>query len=90
MLGVTVLRFVVIAFIIYIAVRLIKGLTVSGKHSSQPGPLPSIKEDLVEDPQCRTYIPQSSAYKKVVSGRTLYFCGKKCFDTYTSQKNDQE
>lgn len=41
-------------------------------------------EDLVEDPYCHTYVPTSNAYKINVSGKTLYFCSKRCFEEFTA------
>lgn len=42
-------------------------------------------EDLVEDPLCHTYIPESLAYPVIIDGRKLYFCSKKCADQYQSR-----
>jgi len=36
-------------------------------------------EELVEDPQCHTYVPVSEAYRVSVDGKTLYFCSKECY-----------
>ncbi|MEC7641753.1 MAG: hypothetical protein VYC17_06315 [Nitrospinota bacterium] len=34
--------------------------------------------EMVQDPNCETYIPKSEAVVKTLSGETLYFCGEKC------------
>lgn len=39
-------------------------------------------EDLVEDPQCHTYVPVSEAYRVRVDGKTLYFCSKECYKKF--------
>jgi uncharacterized protein len=36
-------------------------------------------EDLVEDPNCHTYVPLSEAFRVDVDGKTLYFCSKECY-----------
>ncbi len=43
-------------------------------------------KDMVKDPNCETYIPQSEAIPKTVQGTDYFFCSKKCADEY-SQKN---
>jgi YHS domain-containing protein len=39
-------------------------------------------EDLVEDPQCHTYVPVTEAFKADVDGKTLYFCSKECYKKF--------
>jgi len=55
-----------------------------------PGPakknLPAAGEDLVEDPLCHTYVPMSNAYRASIEGKTLYFCSRKCLETYTEEQ----
>ncbi|MFQ5673031.1 MAG: hypothetical protein ACE5G9_08045 [Nitrospinales bacterium] len=34
--------------------------------------------EMVQDPNCETYIPKSEAVVRTVSGKTHYFCGEKC------------
>ncbi len=43
-------------------------------------------EDLVQDPFCRTYVPKSQAYIKMIDGRQQYFCGSECYEKYLSEK----
>jgi hypothetical protein len=50
-------------------------LRVSGKRASDP-----IGEEMVLDPQCRSYIPKSDAVAQ--SGR--YFCSRECARQYLS------
>jgi len=39
-------------------------------------------EELVQDPNCQTYIPKRSAVKKKIAGNVLYFCNQKCLKNY--------
>jgi len=39
-------------------------------------------EELVQDPNCQTYIPKASAVKKRISGKVLYFCSQECKKRY--------
>jgi YHS domain-containing protein len=45
------------------------------KRESEP-------EELVQDPNCQTYIPKRSAVKKKIAGNVLYFCKKECLKNY--------
>ena len=36
-------------------------------------------EDLVEDPNCHTYVPVSEAFRVQMGGKTLYFCSEECY-----------
>lgn len=39
-------------------------------------------ENMVKDPVCNLYIPESEAVKKVIGGKTVYFCSNKCADKF--------
>lgn len=42
-------------------------------------------EDLVEDPYCHTYVPQSQAHKASIDGQDVYFCSEKCLEKFMSE-----
>lgn len=44
---------------------------------------------MVEDPQCGTFIPLSSAVKAVIAGKQYYFCSKKCLKEFKKNSNRQ-
>lgn len=73
---------VVLIFLLYRAGRWLVSYLNQNKIPS-PGKIPPIaREDLVEDPNCKTYIPLTSAIKDVIDGQTCYFCGRQCRDEY--------
>ena len=82
-----VLVFLILIFLLY---RIIKSMRQNklarGNSSGVVSPSAS-GEDLVEDPACHTYIPISQAYRKEISGRTYYFCGKQCYEKYILENN---
>lgn len=39
-------------------------------------------EQMVEDPQCGTFLPISDAVSAHVNGQQRYFCSKKCLKEY--------
>ena len=40
-------------------------------------------EEMVCDPQCGVYVPLSSALKRRVEGKTVYFCSRECEVSYS-------
>ena len=39
-------------------------------------------ENMMKDPVCNIYIPESDAVKEVIGGKTVYFCGNKCLEKF--------
>lgn len=86
-----ILRFVLTIIIIYLIYRVMKGFLRSPERT-RPEPLFKTRSrtiqggDLVQDPHCLTYIPESDAFKATVSGETLYFCSEECFKKYQAEQ----
>jgi len=54
-----------------------------------PGPPPektSRGEEMIQDPECSTFVPRSDAVKAQHNGKTLYFCSSDCRDKYLQNK----
>jgi len=45
-------------------------------------------EELVQDPNCQTYIPKRSALKKRIAGKDYYFCDRECMKKYLEREKD--
>jgi len=45
-----------------------------------------IDDDMVKDPVCQTYIPQSIAIQKTVNHATVYFCSEECASKFTEKQ----
>jgi YHS domain-containing protein len=43
------------------------------------------KDQMVQDPMCRTYIPAGVALEEEIEGHTYYFCSKECAQSYRKQ-----
>lgn len=43
-----------------------------------------LKDELVKDPVCETYVLRSRALTRTVGGTTYYFCSRECAGRYTS------
>ena len=42
-----------------------------------------LRDELVKDPVCETYVLRSRALTRTVRGTTFYFCSRKCAGRYT-------
>ncbi len=74
-------RILVVGIILILAYLLLKKfLFPSGRIDDRRRDERKIREeDLVEDPQCHTYVPVSEAFRVKVDGKTLYFCSEECY-----------
>jgi len=43
------------------------------------------KNQMVQDPVCRMYVPKGSAVEASVGGQTYYFCSQDCARTFQKQ-----
>lgn len=43
------------------------------------------KEQMVQDPVCRMYVPKGSAVASDIGGQTYYFCSRDCAQTFAKQ-----
>jgi YHS domain-containing protein len=82
------LRFIlytILFFILYyVLLYLLRNILSPKKGMSRE----SEPEELVQDPNCQTYIPKRSAVKKRFSGNVLYFCSQECMKRYL--KRDEQ
>ena len=45
----------------------------------------SSKNQMVQDPVCRMYVPRGSAVAESIGGQTYYFCSRGCAQTFQKQ-----
>ncbi len=48
---------------------------------------PEETADMVQDPNCGTYVPKKQSITKSVRGKEHFFCSKKCAEEYSSKEN---
>jgi YHS domain-containing protein len=85
--GLAMIRFIfftILFFILYyLLLYLLKGILPRKKRTNPE----SEPEELVQDPNCQTYIPKRSALKKKISGNSLYFCSQECLKNYLKKQS---
>jgi YHS domain-containing protein len=47
--------------------------------------LPESKDQMVQDPVCRVFIPRGIAVREVIGGQTYCFCSKDCAAKFQKQ-----
>ncbi|HLB25885.1 MAG TPA: transcriptional regulator [Nitrospirota bacterium] len=64
--------------------RLLKYMTgLPGGGAEKPRKARSVEGDeMVQDPECKVYIPVSRAVEKNVGGKTVHFCSEECASKY--------
>jgi len=72
---VTLLRLVFLCIVIYIVYSALKPLLRGGRKSPKSAQL---AEQMVLDPQCQTYVPESEA----VTRQGKFFCSEECARRY--------
>lgn len=88
-------RFLLILFVVRLVLRFFMPTPIGtgpGAGGAKPrGPFGArqpqqehVGGQLVRDPQCGTYVPESSAIKVTRGGETLHFCSDTCRDAYAA------
>jgi YHS domain-containing protein len=72
---------VVLLIVLYQAVKTVFRAATQAYHRNEGSPrLPG--QDMVQDPQCRTYVVKDRAIARRSEGTMVYFCSKACADEY--------
>ena len=79
----------ILALLAYLIYRILKGLLVR-PQGGREGPAEGQISDMVQDPQCGTYISMRDATKRSVQGQTLFFCSEACADAYERGEGKKE
>jgi len=74
-------RLVIIAVIVAVVLFLFRWfLAPAPKKPSSPG-----STEMVKDPNCEIYVPQTEALRREISGKEHFFCSEKCADEYEAK-----
>ena len=80
------LRFVIYVILAYILYRVVKGVFSPGTRIDDRTS-DGVIDEMIQDPNCKTYIPRRDAIKKVVGGKEYFFCSEKCASEFEAEKN---
>lgn len=81
-------RLLIFALLCFLVYTLYTAVTrsLSGRGAAPPPEKTRRGEEMVQDPQCGTYLPRGDALEKTVRGTRHYFCSEKCRDAYVVKK----
>jgi YHS domain-containing protein len=74
---VRILIIVLLAFFLYRVVR--RALESISPPRKEPD---GVIDEMVQDPQCKTYVPKRDARRKVINGAEHYFCSRECEEKF--------
>ena len=75
------IRFLIFAILAYIAYRTVKAI-FRPKEELSRGQDKGVIDEMVQDPQCKTYVPKREAVKRTIAGETHFFCSGACADKF--------
>jgi YHS domain-containing protein len=77
-------RYFILAILLYILYRLIKGAFKKDRDISR-GRADGVIDEMVQDPYCRIYIPRRQAVRRDHEGNELFFCSEECADKFEAE-----
>jgi uncharacterized protein len=75
------LRLFILAILLYILYRLIKG-SFKQRGKIFKGRRDGVIDEMVQDPYCKIYVPRRQAVRRVMGGSEIFFCSKECADRF--------
>lgn len=78
------LIWLIVGFLVYTVYQMLR--QALSKPAAPPPEKTASGEEMVQDPECGTYVPKSDAIKAQVRGETRYFCSDTCRDVYRQEK----
>lgn len=78
------LRLIILAILLYILYRLVKGSFKQDRETSRDR-ADGVIDEMVQDPYCKTYIPRRQAVRRVHGGSEIFFCSEECADKFEAE-----
>ncbi len=74
--------FTVLYFLLRTAVRELRERRNAGSHSANQI---SDKNQMIQDPNCRIFVPKGVAVREEIGGQIYFFCSRECAKTFQKQ-----
>ena len=72
--------------LLYHVIRtLLRSAVTAYRADGRPGTRRVLGEEMVQDPECRTYVVKERAVTRTVGGKRTYFCSEDCAGKYTDR-----
>lgn len=82
-----VLRLMLVAGVLVAGYFLLRSAIKEFRGLKGPAQPLTTKNEMVQDPVCKTYVPRGSAISADIGGQTYLFCSRDCADTFQKQPN---
>jgi YHS domain-containing protein len=80
-----ILRLVLVGGLLVLSYFLLRSAIREFRGLQGPVRPPAAKNEMVQDPVCKTYVPRGSAVSADVGGQTYLFCSRDCAETFQNQ-----
>jgi YHS domain-containing protein len=80
-----VIRLMLVAGVLVVAYFLLRSAIKEFRGLKGPVQPPIAKNEMVQDPVCKIYVPRGSAVSADIGGQTYLFCSRDCANTFQSQ-----
>lgn len=74
--------FTVLYFLLRSAIRELRERRNAGNHSANQI---SDKNQMIQDPNCRVFVPKGVAVREEIGGQIYFFCSRECAKTFQKQ-----
>ncbi len=81
------LKLLFFAALAYFVFRFIQKARLFGGRKYENDEPGGTVDEMVQDPNCLTYIPKGNAVKKNIGGETFFFCSRACADAFRHKKS---
>ncbi|OGP64490.1 MAG: hypothetical protein A2170_02435 [Deltaproteobacteria bacterium RBG_13_53_10] len=83
------MRFIIYLVLAYVAYRVLKAV-IRPKDKVSRGEDGGVIDEMVQDPQCRMYIPRRQAIEKPIDGKIYHFCSEACATKFLQEGKREE
>ncbi|HEU4685984.1 MAG TPA: hypothetical protein VFS39_15870 [Nitrospira sp.] len=78
-------RIIVVLILLIVLYFLLRSAIREFMGRARQDQLPSDKNQMVQDPVCRVFVPRGNAVTEVIGGQTYCFCGRSCAEQFQRQ-----
>jgi YHS domain-containing protein len=79
------IKLLLLALLFFLGYSFFQALLPRRRDQKPPANRSQNGEQMVQDPQCGTYLPISEELSANIQGRQYYFCSRKCRKQYKKQ-----
>jgi len=78
-------RLIIVLILLIVLYFLLRSAIREYKRRTGQDRLPVDKNQMVQDPVCRVFVPRGNAVTEVIGGQTYCFCGRACAEKFQRQ-----